>query len=504
LKLPYPGYSWSFNQHMGKVNSRELFLLVDAAYRFSKYPNYRDLINETLVKKGAFTKNFRSDSKKGEAWRDYQQVPAELGLMYSNKGNIKQPYLTQIGLMYIDGMIGFSELISTQVLAYQYPNGHKTAISPLLKENLSQADINIPSTRMELDIDSGVLIKPGVLILQILVELYRQGYPPTLNANECFMTLVPTLRNSDWYDSYTRLMLLRQISNTPQKDKTPRSVQEWFRFLERSEFAVKEGNRISLSPTVFNQIERLQEILDFHSDPVNFWMPQNSSKEKDAKDENAISWYEFFGSPSIEAQWVTPDELIDSEYLSDNYPDSKESDEIDNSNIVPEITEINLRPFIPSIPEISDIDESVNVENVIQGRMTRLEKTRQHQEIVARLAVRLTSLSYNVADDPNSVDLLAQKNGTETIFEVKTISRKNFKPRIRLGVGQLSEYRYRRQIQTQLRPHSILVLSNSLKLQSWEPDYFASDVNIGILCTKANSFEALTNGLVELEIQNSM
>lgn len=211
---------------MGKVNSRELFLLVDAAYRFSKYPNYRDLINETLVKKGAFTKNFRSDSKKWEAWRDYQQVPAELGLMYSNKGNIKQPYLTQIGLMYIDGMIGFSELISTQVLAYQYPNGHKTAISPLLKENLSQAEINIPSTRMELDIDSGVLIKPGVLILQILVELYRQGYPPTLNTNECFMTLVPTLRNSDWYDSYTRLMLLRQISNTPQKDKTPRSVQE--------------------------------------------------------------------------------------------------------------------------------------------------------------------------------------------------------------------------------------------------------------------------------------
>ena len=247
-----------------------------------------------------------------------------------------------------------------------------------------------------------------------------------------------------------------------------------------------------------NQIEQLQDVLDFHADPVNFWMPQSSSEI-----ENAISWYGFFGSPSIESQWVTPDELIGSEYLSDNYPDSKESDEIDNYNIVPEITEVNLRPFIPSIPEISDIiDEFVNVENVIQGRMTRLEKTRQHQEIVARLAVRLTSLSYNVSDDPNSVDLLAEKNGTETIFEVKTISRKNFRPRIRLGVGQLSEYRYRRQIQTQLRPNSILVLSNSLKLQSWEPDYFASDVNIGILYAKANSFEALTNGLVELEIQN--
>ena len=498
MTLAYSGYSWSFNHHMGRVNSIELFSLLDVAYRFGKYPNYRSFVNQALVTDGSFTANVRSDSGQVDAWRDYQQILPDLGLLYSTR-YIKQPQLTQIGLMYIDGTIGYSELFSTQVLAYQYPNGHKTAISSSLKKDLSQTGISIPPSRMDLDIDSGVLIKPGVLILQILVELYRQGYPPTLDTNECLLALVPTLRNGDWYNSYTRLISLRQINNTFQKDRRLRDVQEWFQFLGQSEFGVKEGNRISLSPTVLDQIERLQEILDFHSDPVNFWMPQSSSK-----DENAISWYEFFGSPSIESQWLTSDELINSEYLSENYPDSKASDEIDNSNIVLETTEISLRPYSPSIPEISDIDESINVENVIQGRMTRLEKTRQHQEIVAQLAVKLTSLSYNVSDDPNSVDLLAEKNGTETIFEVKTINRKNFRPRIRLGIGQLSEYRYRRQIQTQLRPNSILVLSNSLKLQLWEPDYFASDVNIGILCAKANSFEALTNGLIELEIQNSV
>lgn len=499
MNLPYPGYSWSFNHHMGRVNSRELFSLLDAAYRFGKYPNYRALVNQALVTDGSFTANVRSDSGQVDAWRDYQQILPDLGLIYSTR-YIKQPQLTPIGLMYIDGTIGYSELFSTQVLAYQYPNGHKSDISPSLKIELSQSGMSIPANRIELDVDSRVLIKPGVLILQVLVELYRNGYAATIDTRECLLALVPTICNSDWRGSYARLISLRQTSETFDVDtRRLRDVQEWFQFLGQSDFAVKERNSLFLSPQVVNQIEQLQDVLDFHSDPVNFWMPQSSSEI-----ENAISWYGFFGNPSIESQWVTPDELIGSEYLSDNYPDSKESDEIDNSNIVPEIIEINLRPFIPSIPEISDIDGSVNVENVIQGRMTRLEKTRQHQEIVARLAVRLTSLSYNVSDDPNSVDLLAEKNGTETIFEVKTISRKNFRPRIRLGVGQLSEYRYRRQIQTQLRPNSILVLSNSLKLQSWEPDYFAYDVNIGILCAKANSFEALTNGLIELEIQNSV
>ena len=168
-----------------------------------------------------------------------------------------------------------------------------------------------------------------------------------------------------------------------------------------------------------------------------------------------------------------------------------------------EASDINLRPFLPSIPEIVDEDIDINVENIFQGRTRLRNKTRQHQEIVASLAARLTELSYNVADDPNSVDLLAEKNGLESIFEVKTINRRNFQPRIRLGVGQLSEYRYRRQLQTQARPHSILVLGNTFQLPAWANGYFSSDINIGLLCSRADEFLALTDGAIELEIQNA-
>ena len=118
-------------------------------------------------------------------------------------------------------------------------------------------------------------------------------------------------------------------------------------------------------------------------------------------------------------------------------------------------------------------------------------------------AKKLNDLSYNLADDPNSVDLLAEKDGIETIFEVKTINSKNFIPRIRLGIGQLSEYRYRRQIQTEARPNSILVVSNIVELPSWTSDYLSSDIEMGLICSRLNSFVAITNGFVELEIQNN-
>lgn len=209
MTLPYLGYSWSLNHHMGTVHPRTLFSLLAAAYQYQNSSNYRTLINQALLSNEVFTPNIRADSRQVDTWRDYQQILPELGLIYSTRYT-ERPCLTQLGLMYIDGMIGYSELFSTQSLAYQYPNGHKTDISPAVKKELLQANINIPASRTELDAGAGVLIKPGVLILQILVELHRQGYSPTLSTRECFLALVPTKRNTDWQEAYARLIRIRQ------------------------------------------------------------------------------------------------------------------------------------------------------------------------------------------------------------------------------------------------------------------------------------------------------
>jgi len=301
---------------MGRVNSREVFALLEFAYKFRHSPSYRTLVNQALVSEGIFTANIRADSGQIDAWRDYQQILPDLGLIYSTR-YIRQPQLTPIGLMYIDGTIGYSELFSTQVLTYQYPNGHKTAISPAVKKELLQAGMAIPSNRTELDVNSGILVKPGVLILQILVELYLRGDIPTLNTSECLLALVPTIRNSDWQEAFARLLQIRHQGDTSQADdRRLRDVQEWFQFLGQSDFAVKKGNRVTLSHTALEEIEQLQAVLDFHIDPATFWIPQSSVER-----ENALSWYGFFGSPSIESQWITPDELRSQDYLSENYPD---------------------------------------------------------------------------------------------------------------------------------------------------------------------------------------
>ena len=498
MTLPYPGYSWSFSQHMGKVSPKVLFSLLEITYRFRHQSDYESLINQALVSEGVLTPNIRSG--KVDAWRDYQQILSELGLIYSTR-YIKPPQLTPVGLMYIDGSIGYSELLSTQVLTYQYPNGHKTVISEPLRKELLETGTNIPRSRLELDLDSGVLIKPGILILQVLVELYRRSELPALNTRECLFALVPTKRNNEWQEAYSRLIQLRRSGMSSTGDyRELRHVQEWFQFLGQSDFAIKHNNVISLSSSALSEIEQVQSVLDFHASPEVFWISTGSVNRENA----LISWYGFFGSPSIESQWITPDELRSQEFLSENYPNHELLDEFDSPSETIELSEINLRPFSPSIPEVIDVTVDVNVENIIQGRARLRDKTRQHQEIVARLAARLMELSYTVTDDPNSVDLLAEKNGIETIFEVKTINRRNFQPRIRLGVGQLSEYRYRRQLQTQARPYSILVLGNTLQLPAWAPDYFSSDVNIGLLCSKADAFLALTTGRVELEIENTI
>lgn len=222
-----------------------LFSLLPAAYQYQNSPNYRTLINQALLSNEIFTPNIRADSGQVDTWRDYQQLLPELGLIYSTRYT-EQPCLTKLGLMYIDGAIGYSELFSTQSLAYQYPNGHKIDISPAVKQELRQANINIPPSRAEIDAEAGVLIKPGVLILQILLELHRQDDSPTLSTRECFFALVPTKRNTDWQEAYARLIKLRQQRTLPLISQGKlRPVQEWFRLLLRSDFTIQTRDGIS-------------------------------------------------------------------------------------------------------------------------------------------------------------------------------------------------------------------------------------------------------------------
>lgn len=106
-------------------------------------------------------------------------------------------------------------------------------------------------------------------------------------------------------------------------------------------------------------------------------------------------------------------------------------------------------------------------------------------------------------DDPSSVDLLATLSNTETIFEVKTVTIKSLPHRMRLGVGQLLEYRYRRQVELDNRPTALLVISSTVTLPQWMINFFEQELSVGLLgFGESENFVAYTTGAIEQSIAN--
>jgi hypothetical protein len=128
--------------------------------------------------------------------------------------------------------------------------------------------------------------------------------------------------------------------------------------------------------------------------------------------------------------------------------------------------------------------------------------SRLHERVVALAAAKLQLAGYEISQDPRSVDLLASRTGTEAIIEIKTVTSNTVRTRLRLGAGQLLEYRYRRQLQTGRRPAGILVLSSALSRVSWLPDwiaeYFDEDIHLGLTSlVSSDAFVAHTEGALE-------
>ena len=136
--IPYNGLSWPITQHSGIISEDVVRGLISACLDLNGKPVDVNAINNYLVSHGIVTDNFRSDSMQVDAWRDYQQILSEFGLIYSTK-ICNRIMLTPVAIAFADGDISYKELITLQLLRYQYPNGHKSQISRSLKSSYEQA-----------------------------------------------------------------------------------------------------------------------------------------------------------------------------------------------------------------------------------------------------------------------------------------------------------------------------------------------------------------------------
>ena len=495
FEYPYPGFSWSITQHVAPAtNVNTLFEFLRASYMFSKSPQYQSKITDYMISKNLLTANIRKDQAKPQLWRDYQQILPEIGLIVSTKFT-KGISVTPIGLLWLDGAIGYSEMLTTQCINYQYPNGHKQDISPTLQKNISGLKLKT-NNKVTLDSLHGVLIKPAVLILRILIELAKKADFKGLSVDETVTCLMPTKRNKEWSSALARLTVFRNSTMPKTDTRRKRHVQEWYRLLSLTDLFGLSNNKVhqkvTLSQFSLNNLLYVERFCEFHEQENTFWFPETEDSTQ-----LGLSWFEHFGAPSIERQWATEIENLTPNYIKKNYPDGvyEMEDEYEKSFGNMEITLSNLKELSSTQKSFS---KEISIDNIIEGHKKREEKTRLHDKIVSLLANKMTGLDYQVWEDRNSVDLLAKKANTEIIFEVKTVNKNNLSRHIRLGVGQLIEYRYRRELQISKRPQGLLVLSSKYNFPKWMIKYFETDINLGLISFEGQeSFTNFTSGRIE-------
>jgi len=492
-QLPYPGHSWSFTQHAVGLDSETLYNLLKCAAPFEGLgkTNYRTSIKNLMVELEILTPNVRDNEP--DPWRDYQQILAEIGLIYSTKlsGSLA---LTDIGHLYLAGEIGFSELIGMQALRYQYPNGQKSTIQTRLKNELNSNKKIIPRTLIELQVNNGVLIKPGVLVLRILIELLKSGEEPTITINECQNFLLPCKKNSEWALAIQEIITYRHGSATDlgrNNIHSRRNFQDWFKFLSKSDlFDLVGSGKITLSNYALNNMGWAESCCEKQENPISFWIPTSFDVTGRTK------WFSWFGSLDDDSQLILRTDVnYDQKYLSSNYVGN--SNDIDLDTAITDISSaVNLQELdLNSLERDPNFNFSGNiellVENLRKGAEKRHAKTILHDKIIKQLADRFILQGATVKSDPNTIDLYSEwPSGDSAIFEIKTVTRKSLQNRLRLAIGQIEEYAYRRNISESKTSDRIIVVNTIIPNSAWQAEFLTNYLDIGLICETKDNYKA--------------
>lgn len=481
-RLPYPGYTWSFTQHAAGIKAKVLYDFLKCAAPFEgEAGGYGDKITNLMSIDGVLTSNFREG--RASSWRDYQQVLAELGLIYSTS-ICKALTLTDVAQFFLAGDIGFSELITIQSLRFQYPNGQKSTIQSRQKGLLSGLGLGVPDSNIELQQQYGVLIKPGVLILRILLELLRAGFDSEISDTECQLFLLPCKNNSEWSIAYAELVANRGRAHELEINEVAharRNVQDWFKFLGESDLFERVGGSLKLSAYVKNNVKRVQSMCSYHESAGTWWIPQSSDNSA------RLSWFDWYGQmPYATQDFLRLNVDIDPAYAEENFVAGVD-DDTDDVDAVGAL-DINLSPVdFSRLGLVSDFNFSGDMEALVnrlrKGAQKRHAKTLLHDRIIKDLAEQFVAQGAIVKADANSIDLFSVwPDGGSAMFEVKTVTRRSLQGRLRTAVGQIQEYAYRHAKLGAGEVDRVVVLNAALTEVDWQTDFLGRHLNIGLIC----------------------
>ncbi|HEX5235727.1 MAG TPA: hypothetical protein VFW25_10400 [Silvibacterium sp.] len=427
-------------------------------YQDSRDPSSE--INHYLVTNKIVPPNIRSDSRQSDVWRDYQQVLSELGLITSTRGRNRIGF-TPIGLAFLDGAIGFTDLITRQALRAQYPNGHHTNLTA------GAGRSSVDGSFAEQQARTGIIIKPGILVWQVLDGLIEAGAESSLSATEIERFLIPCRTNQEAALAIAAILAFRAGSRPVQASlqSKRRNASDWTKLLGRTHvFALRRDSRLVLS--VFSRANRgeiRRELIDLLR-PEKFWLP--------TADSSSNSWYSWFGELDTDVYPISEEERPGTaEYAGGKEPEEDNSTE----------DAIILRPF--GLIDEEHIEESYprgeDISSVYSADLSN-SAHRLHDSMVRLIAKRCITKQASVFEDPRTVDLLVLHRGIELLIEVKSANALNLVKKVRTAVGQVLHYDYLRSLQSSSRRRRVVALTIDVPREHWAKrfmcDYLAMDL----------------------------
>ena len=294
--IPYEGLSWPITQHAGVLKAEVFDGLLNACLLCKGEIIDAERINGYLVNNGILTANIRADSNQVDAWRDYQQILSEFGLIYSTRIS-KVLTLTPIAMAYLNKILSYTELITLQLLRYQYPNGHKSQLSPSLMQSYG-GNFNYGSFT-ELQAHYNIQIRPAVLIWRILYKLWENGEQPILSLDEMQSYTVRCTCMSDYVPCAESIVESRHGGQQLQPlTRARRNMADWMKLLSQTLlFKVSgDGNNIALSAYSIKERKAVDDVCSRLSAPTSFW----NYKEENFKQ----GWFDFYGDYDNSIEYI--------------------------------------------------------------------------------------------------------------------------------------------------------------------------------------------------------
>lgn len=451
--LPFADQTWRISHHQGILTPKVLNALLFAAstYQASRDPTQE--INNYLIANGIVPPNVREDTQQAEIWRDYQQLLPELGLIPSTK--TQQIHLSPIGLSFLDGGIGFTELMTVQAFRWQYPNGHNTQRSPGQGPGISFAAQQA---------QAGILIKPAVLLWQVLDALMLGGVDSSLSAQEIEHFLIPAATHNEvpLIVESIKHSRVHRLAFPSGQTKQRRNASDWMKRLNQTyAFMIDDDERLCLSAYSSENLESFRALMDVLCEPQAWWiLPTDGSQ--------ASSWSHWYGTFDAN-DYPVPSGTDTQDFGSEPEPEDEESSDSPR--------EVVVKEYSWTLESEGSRDINSTISSVYSAELSN-SAHRLHDSMIRLIADACRRKRANVFSDPATLDLLIELESLDLLIEVKSATSKNLAHKIRMALGQVTYYEFLRSRQSNKPRRRGIALTLGVGERHWSKAFLTDYLDI--------------------------